>query len=137
MQRIRLNFVNVLIALVLIPASSAGAEGLGDYGLQINSVASIETEATGLALDEGELIPLRRKPFTLSFSLYNSKERPFGCVLRMISEDGYAIDMMNSVDSNGIYRPQVVVGDEYVVIPSLIPWDTWIDVTVSINQRGG
>ena len=128
---------DILIFLILFSSLPANAERLTDYGLQICSVPSIETEATGLALDDGELISLRGKTFTVTFSLYNSMDRPFGCVLRMISEDGFAIDMMNGVDSKSIYRPQIVVGENCVVIPTMIPWDEWITVSVSINPQTG
>ena len=128
---------DILIFLILFSSLPASAERVADYGLQINSVPSIETEATGLVLDGGEQISLRGKPFTLTYSLYNSKDRPFGCVLRMISEDGFAIDMMNGVDSKSIYRPQVVVGKDCVEIPTMIPWDEWITVSVSVNPQAG
>lgn len=137
MQRVYLIFLNILTLSVLQPAFLAGAEGVIDYGLHINSIPSVESEATGLSLDAGEPVGLRRRPFTMSFSMYNSMERPFGCVLRMISEDGLAIDLMNIVDSEGIYRPQIVIGEHYAVVPALIPWNTWIDVAVNINPQGG
>ena len=137
MQSIKIRLFHILFLLCMSVAFSVDAANVRDYGLQINSVASIETEATGLALDAGEPIPLRGKPFTLTFSLYNSKDRPFGCILRMIAQNGFAIDMMNSVDSNGIYRPQIAVGNRYAFVPVSIPWDTWIDVTVDVDPEGG
>ena len=126
-----------LIIFLLTPlyAVSSDAQTVSDYGLRIKSTASIETEATGLALDGGRHIRLKRKPLTISFSLYNSKERPFGCILRMISEDGYAIDVMNTVDSKGIYRPQIVVGGKSAIIPTQVKWDEWIDISLTLDSR--
>lgn len=137
MRNISLRFFHIILLQILIPVVCSGAMNIADYGLQVRSVASIETEATGLALDGGELISLKGKPLTLSFSLYNSKERPFGCVMRMISEDGCTVDLMNTVDSNGVYCPQIVAGKGYAVIPAQIAWDSWIDVSVTIHPQGG
>lgn len=125
-----------LIIFLLIPVYHVSvAQNVADYGLRIKSTPSLETEATSLALDGGRYIKLKRRPLSISFSLYNSNERPFGCILRMISDDGYAIDVMNTVDNMGIYRPQIVVGGESIIITTQIKWDEWVNLSLTLDPK--
>lgn len=125
-----------LIIFLLTPVYHVSvAQNVANYGLKIKSMPSIETEATSLALDGGRYIQLNRRPLSISFSLNNSKERPFGCIFRMISEDGYAIDVMNTVDNTGIYRPQIVVGGESTIITTQIRWDEWVNISLTLDPR--
>ena len=106
-----------------------------NYGLKIKSLHSIESEATSLQLEDGKYISLPSRPFSISFSLYNSNEGPFGCIMRMISEDGNAIDFMNTVDMDGIYRPQIMADDRAYVIPATIEWESWIPVSITLEKN--
>ncbi len=132
MKFLSISFILALMSL--LPLSAATTE---EYGLQVKSLASLDVDPTSLVLENGEPLSLRRKPLELSFGLYNCAERPFGCVLRMISQDGFSIDLMNTVDQHGVYRPQIVAGDINCVIPATIRWDEWVDVRISINPTGG
>ena len=133
-----MNRIILTTLLIILSALALDAGVITDYGLRVLSTPSLEKDPTSLSLDEGESVSLRRKPLHLSFSLYNSKERPFGCVLRMISDDGVSVDVMNVVDEKGSYRPQIVAGDEYAVVPADIVWDDWVDITVCVEpKRGG
>lgn len=126
-----------LISLVLLCVSVVAEADCFDYGLQINTSSSIENEATGLALDAGEPLSLRGEPFTLSFGLINNPDRPFGCILRMISQDGLNIDLMNTVDSDNNYRSQLVAGQKAVILPCAMVWNEWISVSICINPNTG
>ena len=106
-----------------------------NYGLKIKSIYSIESEATSLQLEDGKYISLPAQPFSISFNLYNSPEDPFGCIMRMISEDGNTIDFMNTVDMESVYRPQIIVEDSSHVIPGTIEWDSWIPVTFTLDKK--
>lgn len=132
-----MKFLSISFLFFLMSAVTVFSANADDYGLQINSYASLDSETTSLVLNDGKPLSLRRKPLEFSFSLYNSTDRPFGCVLRMISQDGFSIDLMNTVDHRGEYRPQVVAGADYSVIPSEIQWNQWVDVRLSLNPKDG
>lgn len=132
-----MKFLTISFFLTLMSLCSLSAVTTEDYGLKIRSLASIDVDATSLVLEGGEPLSLHMRPLELSFGLYNSPERPFGCVLRMISQDGFSIDLMNTVDQYGVYRPQIVAGDKSCVIPAAIRWDEWIDVKILINPMNG
>ena len=109
-----------------------------DYGLNIKALYSIDSEATSLQLEDGKYIPaspLFSGPFSISFNLYNSDSHPFGCIMRMISKDGYAIDFMNTVDTANIYRPQIIVEGKAYNIPTTIEWQSWIPVTITLDKK--
>ena len=131
---------HIIYLLILLSGITIGAKAnsliTGNYGLTINPSYSIDSEATSLQLEEGKYISLpSQKPFSISFNLYNSSERPFGCIMRMISEDGYSIDFMNTVDMDNIYRPQIIVDDNSYSIPATIEWESWIPVTITLEKK--
>lgn len=132
-----MKFLSISFLFFVMSAVTVFSANADDYGLQINSYASLDSEATSLILNDGKPLSLHRKPLEFSFSLFNRQDRPFGCVLRMISQDGFSIDLMNTVDHRGEYRPQVVAGADYSVIPSEIQWNQWVDVRLSLNPKEG
>ena len=137
----RLLHIIYLLILLSVTDIDAKANSLAteNYGLKINSFYSAESEATSLQLEEGKYLPLPpplyHRPFSVSFNLYNSQERPFGCIMRMISESGHSIDFMNTVDMDNIYRPQIVVDDNAYFIQTEIEWQSWIPVTITLDKK--
>lgn len=132
-----MKFSRIYLTIILLAVTFKAAANDDIYGLQICSFYSMDTEATGLALDAGKPFRFRGRSLTLSFDLCNRGERPFGCILRMIAEDGNIIDLMNTVDQHNCYRPQLVVDGKAFVIPADIEWDKWVKVTLTIDTRSG
>ena len=139
MEKKLLYIIYLLSFLSVITINAQANSSITDnYGLTIKALSSIDSEATSLQLEDGKYIPLspiRTKPFSISFNLYNSDERPFGCIMRMISEDGYTIDFMNTVDMDNIYCPQIIVEDNAYSIPATIEWQSWIPVTLTLDKK--
>lgn len=137
----KLSHIIYLLLFLSVIAIDAKADTqiTDNYGLNIKAAYSIDSEATSLQLEEGKYLllppPIYSRPFSISFHLYNSQERPFGCIMRMISEDGYAIDFMNTVDKDNMYCPQVIVGEEAYSIPASIEWNSWIPVTITLDKK--
>lgn len=140
MKKILTPIIHLLIFLSGI-AFDVNANSLmtENYGLKINPSYSIESEATYLQLEDGDYISLPSQinsaPFSISFNLYNNSERPFGCIMRMISEDGDAIDFINTVDMDNIYRPQLIIEDNAYFVPATIEWESWISVTLTLDKK--
>ena len=131
------SYITYLLFFLCAIAIDIQANGLNsdNYGLKINNSFSIESEATSLQLEDGKHIPLHSKTFSISFNLHNDNGKPFGCIMRMISEDGYTIDFMNTVDMDNIYRPQIIVEDKAYFIPATIEWQSWIPVTITLDKK--
>ena len=133
----KLSYIIYLLFFLCAITIDIQANGLNsdNYGLKINNSFSIESEATSLQLEDGKHIPLHSKTFSISFNLHNDNGNPFGCIMRMISEDGYTIDFMNTVDMDNIYRPQIIVEDKAYFIPATIEWQSWIPVTITLDKK--
>jgi len=112
---------------------SAGLE----YGLSIVSYPSDAQDYSGLTLEGGRPIPLRRKPLELSFDIYNRPDNVFGCIFRILTDSGENIDLMYTVDLDDHRHPILVTGDEVHEIPCDIPPDTWIPVRITLNPKSG
>ena len=112
---------------------SAGLE----YGLSIVSYPSDAQDYSGLTLEGGRPIPLRRKSFELSFDIYNRPDNVFGCIFRILTDCGENIDLMYTVDLDDRRYPILVTGDVVHEIPCAIPLEEWIPVRITLNPRDG
>lgn len=108
-----------------------------EYGLSVVTYPSAPQDFTGLTLDGGRPVPLRRKPLELSFDLYNRPDNVFGCIFRILTDQGENIDLMYTVDLDDRRYPILVTGDTVHEIPCAIPLEQWIPVRISLNPRSG
>ena len=117
-------------------ASDIRSAGL-EYGLSIVSYPSDAQDYSGVTLEGGRPIPLRRKPLELSFDIYNRPDNVFGCIFRILTDTGENIDLMYTVDLDDRRYPILVTGDAVHEIPCAIPLETWIPVKITLNPRSG
>ena len=108
-----------------------------EYGLSVASYPSAAQDYSGLTLEGGRQIPLRRKPLELSFDIYNRPDNVFGCVFRILTDSGENIDLMYTVDLDDRRYPILVTGDEVHEIPCSIPLEEWIPVKITLNPKNG
>jgi DNA-binding SARP family transcriptional activator len=108
-----------------------------EYGLSIVSYPSDAQDYSGLTLEGGRPIPLRRKPLELSFDIYNRPDNVFGCIFRILTDSGENIDLMYTVDLDDHRHPILVTGEEVHEIPCEIPLETWIPVKIVLNPKSG
>ncbi|MBR5106511.1 MAG: hypothetical protein IK098_00565 [Bacteroidales bacterium] len=108
-----------------------------EYGLSVISYPSAAQDYSGVTLEGGKPIPLRRKPLELSFDIYNRPDNVFGCVFRILTDSGENIDLMYTVDLDDRRYPILVTGDEVHEIPCAIPLEEWIPVKITLNPRDG
>ena len=142
--------VRRLVATLLLACSAFGtgwAEPVQDaadtlsasleYGLSIVSYPSDAQDYSGVTLEGGKPIPLRRKPLELSFDICNRPDNVFGCVFRILTDSGENIDLMYTVDLDDRRYPILVTGDAVHEIPCAIPLEEWIPVKITLNPRDG
>ena len=108
-----------------------------EYGLSIVSYPSAAQDYSGVTLEGGKPIPLRRNPLELSFDIYNRPDNVFGCVFRILTDSGENIDLMYTVDLDDRRHPILVTGDEVHEIPCAIPLEEWIPVKITLNPKDG
>jgi DNA-binding SARP family transcriptional activator len=108
-----------------------------EYGLSVVSYPSAAQDYSGVTLEGGKPIPLRRKPLELSFDIYNRPDNVFGCVFRILTDSGENIDLMYTVDLDDRRYPILVTGDEVHEIPCAIPLEEWIPVKITLNPKDG
>lgn len=108
-----------------------------EYGLSIVSYPSDAKDYSGVTLEGGKPIPLRRKPLELSFDICNRPDNVFGCVFRILTDSGENIDLMYTVDLDDRRYPILVTGDAVHEIPCAIPLEEWIPVKITLNPRDG
>lgn len=127
-----------LLADGAVPADSAAFRTAGlEYGLSVVSYPSDAEDYSGLTLEGGKPIPLRGKPFELSFNLYNRPDNLFGCIFRILTDSGENIDLMYTADLDDRRHPILVTGDAVHEVPCAIPLGEWIPVHISLNPRNG
>ena len=108
-----------------------------EYGLAVVSYPSAAQDYSGVTLEGGKPIPLRRKPLELSFDIYNRPDNVFGCVFRILTDNGENIDLMYTVDLDDRRYPILVTGDAVHEIPCAIPLEEWIPVKITLDPRDG
>ena len=108
-----------------------------EYGLSVVSYPSAAQDYSGVTLEGGKPIPLRRRPLELSFDICNRPDNVFGCVFRILTDTGENIDLMYTVDLDDRRYPILVTGDAVHEIPCAIPLEEWIPVKITLNPRDG
>lgn len=133
MKALKTILTFILITLFSITSSAEGYE----YGLKIVTYPSPEDSFTGLALDGGKVIPAKNSSLTLKFEMLNRRDNVFGCIFRAITDKGGNIDLMYTVGPQNERYPILVCGDKVTVVPSDIPFDKWIPVSITIDTHTG
>lgn len=126
----------LLLAIILLGHIAAHGEEY-EYGLKIVTFPSAQESFTSLSLDEGKLIPSRRAQLTVRFEMQNRHENVFGCVSRIITNDGYNVDLMYTADKEDRRCPILVCGSDVTDVPAGIEFDSWIPVSISLNPKTG
>lgn len=108
-----------------------------EYGLRIVTYPSAPEKFTSLSLDEGKLIPAKKSQFRMAFEMMNRHDNVFGCIFRLITDDGYNVDLMYTADKEDRRYPILVCGSEVTDIPSEIAMDRWIGVSITLNPKTG
>lgn len=128
----------LLISLIVLACCciQAAADGY-EYGLKIVTYPSPGEEFTGVALDNGKLIPSKNSTITMNFEMLNRRDNVFGCIFRIISDKGHNIDLMYTADRKDNRYPILVCDDKVTAIPSEIPFDEWIPVSISLDTKTG
>ena len=108
-----------------------------DYGLGIVTFPSPGEEWTGLVLEEGKPIPLKKNVFGMEFDLCNRTENIFGCIFRIITDKGENIDLMYTADLDGYRHPILVTGPQVQNIRKEIPIGEWIHVSITLDPKDG
>ena len=144
-MKIRLP-ICLALAVSLVSGMTAGAVGTEqdiihgqglEYGLGIVTYPSPGEEFTGLALDGGKPIQLKKKVFGMEFDLRNRNENVFGCIFRIITDKGDNIDLMYTADLDGYRHPILVTGPQVQNIRKEIPIGEWLHVAVSLDPKDG
>lgn len=129
------KFLFSLLALVCFGIQAA-ADGY-EYGLKIVTYPSPGEEFTGVALENGKLIPSKNSTITMNFEMLTRRDNVFGCIFRIISDKGHNIDLMYTADRDDNRYPILVCDDKVTAIPSEIIFDKWIPVSISLDTKTG
>lgn len=127
----------LFLSFILILCCNSIFAGEYEYGLKIVTYPSTPDRFTSFSLDEGRIIPARKSPITMDFELMNRHENVFGCIFRIITDKGYNIDMMYTADREDRRYPILVCGAEVNDVPTMIEFDKWIPVSITLNPKTG
>ncbi len=128
----------ILLLLTFLAAGlrlSAHTDTL-EYGLNIMTYP-VTTAKTSLSLDDGKPIVNKGRTLKMDFVMRNRPENVFGCIFRIITDNGENIDLMYTVGENDYRHPILVTSSQVYNIESGIPMGMWIPVSISLNPKDG
>lgn len=127
----------LILLFVLALCCNSIFAGEYEYGLKIITYPSAPDMFTSLSLNDGKIIQAKRSPVTMSFEIMNRHENVFGCIFRIITDKGYNVDMMYTADREDRRYPILVCGAEVNDVPTMIEFDKWIPVSITLNPKTG
>jgi len=129
------------IAILLLVGLLAGALRIYaadlEYGLSVTAYPSDGEKFSGVSLDAGRPIPLKRKTLELSFDIYNRPDNVFGCVFRILTDKGDNVDLMYTADLDDRRQPILVTGTDVHPVDCSIPVGEWFHVSLTLNPGDG
>lgn len=131
--RMKRLFISILMSVWAITL----AAGSYEYGLKVVTYPSGPDSFTGLTLEGGKAIPAKNSPFTVNFEMLNRRDNVFGCIFRIITDNGDNIDLMYTADREDNRYPILVCGGNVTEIPARILFDRWIPVSITLNTKNG
>ncbi len=131
------KFIFIILAFIVVAESRLSAQtDTLEYGLNIMTYP-VTTEKTSLSLDDGKAIANKGRTLKMDFVMRNRPGNVFGCIFRIITDNGENIDLMYTVNENAYHHPILVTSSQVYNIETETPMGRWFPVSISLNPKDG